>query len=272
MSRPPLRITKSTPSPRRSSGSRWPAPVATTISSTPSAKQITYALYGIFASCRPATIDVNVPARQREGTAAAAALKEEVRGAMARAWLARLEQVPERLRHWQPPDDQARAAWLAEETGPLAAWVTLKDLPAEKWPGQWKRLHEKWESSQRRLAEFRAQAGATRWDLRGPDFSQWQSQGAGVAQGPTPAGEFSILAEGEHVLGGIYSGGVYSNLLSERLRGLLASPRFSSQGGKLWLRVRGGGDAKARYVVRNYPPHRHGLSQAGAQGGRGPMD
>jgi hypothetical protein len=54
------------------------------------------------------------------------------------------------------------------------------------------------------------------------------------------------------VFADIYPAGVFSHLLSDRHRGVLASPTFRADRGTLWLRVRGS-KARARYVVRNYP-------------------
>lgn len=88
------------------------------------------------------------------------------------------------------------------------------------------------------------------WDLR---KEKWYTDGHGVQQGATKAGEFSIAAEGERVIAGIHPAGVFSDLLSTKDRGVLMSPRLKNPGGKLWMRSAGAGMARARYVVQNYP-------------------
>ncbi|RBP48266.1 concanavalin A-like lectin/glucanase superfamily protein [Roseimicrobium gellanilyticum] len=88
------------------------------------------------------------------------------------------------------------------------------------------------------------------WDLR---KEKWYTDGHGVQQGPTKAGEFSIATEGERIIAGVHPSGVFSDLLSTKVRGVLMSPRLKNPGGKLWMRSAGGGMARARYVVQNYP-------------------
>jgi len=91
---------------------------------------------------------------------------------------------------------------------------------------------------------------AKRWDLRqGP----WFTDGHGLRQGVTPAGEFSVALEGDRLLAHLHPGGLFSDLVSTVDRAVLMSPRFRCDGGTLWFRVAGGGGAVAKYVVQNYP-------------------
>lgn len=91
---------------------------------------------------------------------------------------------------------------------------------------------------------------AKRWDLRqGP----WFTDGHGLRQGVTPAGEFSVALEGDRLLAHLHPGGLFSDLVSTADRAVLMSPRFRCDGGTLWFRVAGGGGAVAKYVVQNYP-------------------
>ncbi|HYF34381.1 MAG TPA: DUF1553 domain-containing protein [Prosthecobacter sp.] len=93
-------------------------------------------------------------------------------------------------------------------------------------------------------------ASTHRWDLA---KAKWSTDGEGVKQGPTKAGEFSISTEGEAIIARVYPGGVFSDLISTKDRGVLNSPRFKCEGGFLWIRGAGAGGARARYVVQNYP-------------------
>lgn len=88
------------------------------------------------------------------------------------------------------------------------------------------------------------------WDLR---KEKWYTDGHGVQQGATKAGEFSIAPEGERIIANVHPSGIFSDLLSTKDRGVLMSPRLKNPGGKLWMRSAGGGMARARYVVQNYP-------------------
>jgi hypothetical protein len=89
-----------------------------------------------------------------------------------------------------------------------------------------------------------------RWDLR---KDKWFADGHGVAQGPTKAGEFAIATEGKSIIARVHSGGVYSDLISTKDRGVLMSPTFKCEGGRLWMRSAGAGGSRAKYVVQNYP-------------------
>ncbi|MDZ4289827.1 MAG: DUF1553 domain-containing protein, partial [Prosthecobacter sp.] len=88
------------------------------------------------------------------------------------------------------------------------------------------------------------------WDLQ---KDKWFTDGHGVKQGATQAGEFSIATEGKSIIARIHPGGVFSDLISTNDRGVLISPRLKCEGGTLWMRSAGGGGARAKYVVQNYP-------------------
>lgn len=89
-----------------------------------------------------------------------------------------------------------------------------------------------------------------RWDLH---KDKWFFDGHGVRQGATKAGEFSVALDGKKIIARIHPGGVFSDLISTKDRGVLISERFKCEGGTLWIRAAGGGGARARYIVQNYP-------------------
>ena len=214
-----------------------------------------YALYGIMASCRPATIDVNLPERQTLHIEKLSELKRDIRAAISESWLTKFANSDktacdiaiERLSTWKPEKKQP-------VPGAFSAWTRLAALPPEKWETEWRRMQDEWKQYRTRLAAFHAQDAIQRWDLRdgSKDEKKWVADGAGLAHGPTPAGEFHLFADGDRVLSGIFPAGTYSHLLSDKHRAVLASPNFISEGGKIWVRLRGG-KSHARYVVRNYP-------------------
>lgn len=90
----------------------------------------------------------------------------------------------------------------------------------------------------------------SRWDL---SREKWFADGDGVRRGPTKPGEFSIAPAGGRMISHIHPGGVFTDLISTKDRGVLMSPRFANGGGTLWMRCAGGGGARARYIVDNYP-------------------
>ncbi len=89
-----------------------------------------------------------------------------------------------------------------------------------------------------------------RWDMR---KDKWFLDGHGVSQGATNAGEFSVALDGKKVIARVHPSGVFSDLISPKDRGVLISERFKCEGGTLWIRAAGGGSARARYIVQNYP-------------------
>ena len=88
------------------------------------------------------------------------------------------------------------------------------------------------------------------WDLR---KEKWYTDGHGVAQGNSKAGEFAIATEGNGIIARVHPSGVFSGLISTKDRGVIMSSRFKCEGGTLWLRTAGAGSAKVKYVVQNYP-------------------
>lgn len=88
------------------------------------------------------------------------------------------------------------------------------------------------------------------WDLK---KEPWFTNGHGVEQGLTPAGEFSVSLKGDAIISQLHPSGIFSDLISTKDRGVIMSRRFKSEGGFLWLRAAGAGGAKAKYVVQNYP-------------------
>jgi hypothetical protein len=93
-------------------------------------------------------------------------------------------------------------------------------------------------------------AAARTWDLR---KEPWFTDGNGVSQGVTKAGEFSVTLEGRGIIARIHPSGYFSDLISTKDRAVVISPRFKNEGGTLWMRTSGAGGAVAKYVVQNYP-------------------
>jgi hypothetical protein len=110
-----------------------------------------YSLFGIMASCRPATVDVNLPERQRLHIARLAALKQSIRASAAAVWLRSIDAAVGRLMAWQPDDKESPAP-------PLVPRARLARVPFEKWNDEWRRMQDEWRDYERRLALFRSLA------------------------------------------------------------------------------------------------------------------
>ncbi len=198
-------------------------------------------LYGIFASTRPAVIDVNLPERQTLHVDRIATLKNELRSAVAARWLGSVDQAVQKMRDWTPDPKKP------VNDGPLAAWARLSKKTPEQWPAERKKLQEQDADRARRLEAFRAQPTVVRLDLK-----SWSADGAGLARGASSAGEFTLHPEGDSAVSGIHPAGILSHRTTDKHRAMLTSPRFKAEGGRLWIRIRGD-KARARYVVQNYP-------------------
>ncbi len=93
------------------------------------------------------------------------------------------------------------------------------------------------------------------WPLGREDvYQSWFRHGHGLPRKVARGGEFAIEPSGDKALTGIYPAGAYSHLISNKDAARLTSPDFHLNGEyELWLRINGGGNATARYVVQNYP-------------------
>ena len=213
-----------------------------------------HAFYSIMTSCRPAMVNVDSPARQETNKTALAKLKPRIRAALAERWLTEARLFAEKLRkpsaEWQKKIDEAK-----EPKNPLHAWNKLRLAKGEEFGKTWKRLAADFAGSKKALDEQRGRNYAKRWQL-GRDtasLGRWILDGNGMDGTVAKAGAFRVLPSGDRIVDDILPAGVYSHLLSDKHAGVLGSPQFRiGPGQKLFVRVIGGGDAMARYVVQNY--------------------
>ncbi|HEV7404523.1 MAG TPA: PSD1 and planctomycete cytochrome C domain-containing protein [Chthoniobacteraceae bacterium] len=209
-----------------------------------------YALYGVMASCRPALIDVNLPEKTKRITDEMAGLQREIESELIASWRAQPGEIAKRLNAWQPADEKQKTALLAGGSGALLPWIKLRGLPPGKLPAEWQRLAAEFQERMGR-ADFRDQPVLAQWSSAAME-NDFLKVGRGVEA--NDRGHCMIDREGDRIVSRVApSVGVYSSLLSDKERGVLSSPRFRSEGGTLWLRLRGDGKARARYVVDNYP-------------------
>jgi cytochrome c553 len=211
------------------------------------------ALFGVFANTRPATIDVRAPGVDAASRQRLAELKQEITRAVKEDWQRSWESFPQRLAAWQPKDDAEREEAVGGGHGPLAAWLALRDVPpdqfAEKWEAVAQAGHDWVKSSDAWIAEARSAERAW-WNGRDGNLT-WTNSGAGV-QSSAEHGEFLLLPEGDAVLAGVLDSGFSSARQVPGDRAVVASSRFTADGGKVWLRVAGQASI-ARLVVQNYP-------------------
>jgi hypothetical protein len=202
-----------------------------------------YALLGILRSSRMVShtldaADVNQPLIER-----LAALKTQIRGELARLWLADAQQISRYLlaanaKRTNAADAAALAKgldatrlekWVAALSvenqpleDPLRPWRAVASAPA--FPDEWKRLAEQYAAEERQRAEFNAREFEVLADFTRGETAGWQIGGQGLRAGSTPSGHFVLHPDGAALIKAILPAGCYTHLASEKLNGTLRSP------------------------------------------------
>jgi Protein of unknown function (DUF1553)/Protein of unknown function (DUF1549)/Planctomycete cytochrome C/Concanavalin A-like lectin/glucanases superfamily len=209
-----------------------------------------YALFGIFANCRPATIDVNAPGRDDAVRARMASLKQDILKAVRSEWEYHVLSLPKQLAKWQPADDAQRKEAEGNGHGPLAAWLRLRDVPPEKFAGKWQEVSDDAAKWMLALDNWRRAPHRAKWDGL-PGNLHWYGSGADM-RAVIRETDFRLSPGGDTVIDSLLPRSLASGRLSTKDRALIASAPFKAEGGRLWVRAAGSGSG-LRYVVRNYP-------------------
>ena len=147
---------------------------------------------------------------------------------------------------------QALKQARCEPGSPLAAWVRLAGKEDDGFRQEWAALNEEWEARIRAGKAFNREHFQVRWDLSGPGYGEWIGHGAGLPAEPSRPGEFSVAADGKRILNGIYPGGVYTHLVSDKHNGVIQSPRFTIDNNFITFSVLGSDFSFAQLIVENY--------------------
>ncbi|MCY3777925.1 MAG: PSD1 and planctomycete cytochrome C domain-containing protein, partial [Candidatus Aminicenantes bacterium] len=147
---------------------------------------------------------------------------------------------------------QALKQARCEPGSPLAAWVRMAAKEGDGFRQEWAALKEEWDTRIRTGETFNREHFQVRWDLSGPDYGEWIGHGAGLPAEPSQPGEFSVAADGKRILSGIYPGGVYTHLVSDKHNGVIQSPRFTIDTNFITLSVLGSDFSFAQLIVENY--------------------
>ena len=213
-----------------------------------------YALFGIFASCRPTQVAINVVDDLRRNQKELRELKSSIREGLADLWSKEAETLGARLESGELPDRGEPG-----DQDPLRLWFELREMQGEAMRAAWEKAASHWRGELAERQAFNATNFKPAWDLRGSDFEAWLSHGSGLSSNPAKPGEFAILPEGEAIIGAIYPGGVYSHLLSSKHGAVLASPRFKIETDAISLRFLGGNFSTAQLIIENYAVPRGGI-------------
>ena len=79
----------------------------------------------------------------------------------------------------------------------------------------------------------------------------WSSDGLGLSSGPSSSGDFAVATEGYEAVAGIFPSGIFTNLLSDRMNGVLRSPLLPKDKKFISLQVVGGKLGAQRTIVDN---------------------
>jgi len=213
-----------------------------------------HAFYSIMTSCRPAMVNIDTFARQETNKDKLAELKPRIRALLAEKWLTETGTISEQI--LQPSAEWKKSIEDAKNfRNPLHAWNQLRLAKGEEFIEGWKNLADQYLKSKKALDEQRARKYAKRWQL-GKDansLKEWVLDGNGLDGTVAKAGAFRVSPSGDRIVENILPAAVYSHLLSDKHVGVLGSPSFRVEPGQsLFVRVIGGGDVMARYVVQNY--------------------
>lgn len=234
-----------------------------------------YGLLGILRSSRlvshtidAPTVNANLKQRLRE-------LKIELRKELAEIWSDEAAQVGRYLLAAQAKKGAtANATELAQGLDParIDRWVAVLtadklplEHPLEPWrqlaataPSdavafamEWKKLTETYSREEKERAEFNATQFVSYADFRKAVTPDWQIGGLGLADGPSPSGEFTLHHDGEVLVKTIQPAGCFTNTLSEKLNGTLRSPVLPLGKKKISFQVMGLRSSAVRLVSNN---------------------
>ncbi|MEK6247171.1 MAG: DUF1549 domain-containing protein, partial [Planctomycetales bacterium] len=217
-----------------------------------------YALFGVFASCRPALLTADLPGRQGGTIDELRDLKRTIRKLLAEKWLESLDDLSGQLKSlakttevaepWKKALDEAVAS---EGQGPGYAWTQLARLKGQAFASRWKTLKSEWVEVHQQLAAEKA--SLPRWDISRETSKDWFVHGPALQNETVTEGDFRVLPSGPQVISSLLPAGFYSYLLSDKLGGVLSSPRFLIDATRISVRVIGDGNANTRLVIHNYP-------------------
>ncbi len=234
-----------------------------------------YALFGILGSTRPGRAAIDLPENLNKNRDQLRSQKDEVRMALANEWRKSLPRLEREVLAPAKPDKQTKAR--SSVLRPIALTPAAGASP-DAFATAWKQRVDEWQADRerRRLEDagrgsrpekahsksdaenqslLTSAATVHQWPL-GQDeaYQDWFRYGSGLPRKAARAGAFAIAPSGDKALAGIYPAGAYSHLISSKDAARLTSPDIHLDGEyELWLRITGGGNATARYVVQNYP-------------------
>lgn len=215
-----------------------------------------YRFYGMMVSCRASNVLIDTKEKLEKNKTAIAELKQQIRRAFAKQWLAEVNDLPNRLNAKAKQIQELRDA-----RHPLGVWVSLKDAKSNDYQ---RRIGE-YVNAMKKIkdANAKAIAGAAFYvDLRDPaNANKWFVSGNSTANRVSPAGSFALQVKGGNAIAAIYPRGIYTHLISDKHGAVFSSANYAIAGKGTHVRVAGSA-AQLRAPVRNYPLKHGGLHPA----------
>jgi len=231
-----------------------------------------YSLFGTLYGARPTQRAIDAPARLETNKAALVETKADIRRRLADVWLDAVDEVPARLAALADPSagvespTDATGLPRVDEAGPaepdgtlLSAWRELSVVEPAAFPTTFTAWRDRWVGEIAERERFNASRFETAWDFSGPDYAATVGHGTGRTAEPSPPGEFVVQRRGDRVLNGIYPGGAYTHLLSDKHPGVVQTPRFTIDHDFISLRMLGGNLSFANLIIENYAVPRGGI-------------
>ena len=228
-----------------------------------------YALYGVLTSSRQVTRTLNTGRSQPLIAQQMKALKPAIRKEIASLWIEQCDRIPNYLlaaqSSWegepapQGLDPERVLAWrhtlereAADSESPLFVWnaVLCESGSGKELQAVWERTRVNLEREQERRQIFNQANFSSFADFR-EGYANWSPEGLGLSEGATRGGDIAVAREGLTAVSDVFSAGVYSHALSERLNAALRSPYLPKESKFLSLKMSGGKLSARRTIVDN---------------------
>ena len=227
-----------------------------------------YALYGILNSSRPVTRTLNLQGPSAASRSLLVQLKGQTRIELADAWLKETSSLGRQLAAalaWR--HDAIDSASAAANLDPLRVnlWLKLLDrkkvdlddplfpiaqmADAKDWNETWNGLIKQYGKETAERDIFNREKFTLIGDFGKELPAGWSTDGLGLREGPSASGDFAVATEGYQAVSGIFPSGLFTNLLSDRMNGVLRSPLLPKDKKFLSLQVLGEKVAAERTIV-----------------------
>ena len=220
-----------------------------------------YSLFGTLYGARPTQRAIDTPARLATNRDALAESKADIRRRLAGVWLTAIDEVPavlaERAAEGSGTPESEEVG--AREGSVLAVWQALAAEVPDRFVQSWSTLRADWAREIEERKRFNAAEFTPGWDFSGADYADTVGHGTGRPDTPSAPGEFVVERRGDHLLDGIYPGGAYTHLLSDKHAGVIQTPRFTIDQDFISFQILGGNLSFANLIIENYAVPRGGI-------------